>query len=147
MADLTIDVVGSRAEPYAAQPTLALRLALTETSGVAINAVALRVQIRIEPQRRLYSQAEEVRLLELFGETPRWGDSLKPFLWTHVSTTLGGFSGSVEEDLIVPCTYDFEVAAAKYLHSLDAGEVPLVLLFSGTVFSIAGSLRVEPVSW
>ena len=26
----------------------------------------------------------------------------------------------------MPCTYDFEVAAAKYLHSLGDGEIPLV---------------------
>jgi hypothetical protein len=44
----------------------------------------------------------------------------------------------------VPCTYDFEVSAAKYLHALGDGDVPLVLLFNGTVFSASG---VEPVPW
>ena len=33
---------------------------------------------------------------------------------------------STEVDLPVTCTYDFEVAAAKYLHALDDGEIPLV---------------------
>ena len=40
-------------------------------------------QIMIEPQRRRYDAAEEDRLFELFGETPRWGDTLRPFLWTQ----------------------------------------------------------------
>ena len=41
-----------------------------------------------------------------------------------------------------PCTYDFEVAAAKYLHSLEQGEIPLLLMFSGTVFA-KGEHRTE----
>ena len=49
--------------------------------------------------------------------------------------TVTGFTGATEIDLPVACTYDFEVAAAKYFHSLDGGEIPIVLLFSGTVFA------------
>ena len=45
--------------------------------------------------------AEEDRLVELFGETPRWGDTLRPFLWTHVGITVTGFTGSTEVDLPV----------------------------------------------
>ena len=71
--------------------------------------------------------------MELFGETPRWGDTLRPFLWTHVSLTVTGFTGRPRSTCPITCTYDFEVAAAKYLHALDDGEIPLVLLFSGTV--------------
>ena len=91
---------------------------------------------------------EEGRLVELFGETPRWGDTLRPFLWTHVATTVPGFTGATEIDLPSPCTYDFEVAAAKYLHALDDGEIPLVLLFSGTAFPAATTgFAAEPVAW
>ena len=77
--------------------------------------------MKIEPQRRHYDDAEEARLYELFGETPRWGDTLRPFLWTHVSAIVPGFDGATEIDLPIVCTYDFEVAAAKYLHALDDG--------------------------
>ena len=36
----------------------------------------------------------------------------------------------------MPCTYDMEVAGTKYLHALAPdGEIPLLLLFSGTMFS------------
>ena len=113
-----------------------------------MESIGLRCQIRIEPQRRRYTGAEEERLLELFGETPRWGDTLKPFLWTHVSTVVPGFTGSTIVDLPVPCSYDLEVAAAKYFHALEDGEIPTLFLFSGTVFvrSPAG-LRVQQVPW
>ena len=152
MTALTFEVLDARPEPYAALPTLMLRLRIAEPDGRKVQAIALRCQIRIEPQRRRYSRKEERQLYELFGDTPGWGDSLRPFLWTHVATTVSGFTGAIELDLPVPCTYDFEVAAAKYLHSLGDGEVPLLLLFSGVIFTrgTAGSgsgFTAEPVSW
>jgi hypothetical protein len=145
---LAFEVVDARPEAHAAVPTLMLRLRVSETDGGTVHALALRCQIRIEPQRRRYQPDEEERLYELFGETPRWGDSLRPFLWTHVATTIAGFTGSMEFDLPVECTYDFEVAAAKYMHSLSDGEIPLILLFSGTVFTRGErGFAAEPVSW
>jgi len=145
---LSVEVVSGRPDPYAAAPTLLLGLRLTRPVDQPVHVIVLKAQIRIEPQRRRYSPEEESRLLELFGEAPRWGDTLKPFLWTHVSTTVAAFTGSTELDLAVPCTYDFEVAAAKYLHGLGDGEIPIVLLFSGTIFGFTeGNLVVEPVSW
>lgn len=145
---LAISIVDARPERYAATPTLAFRMRLDDVAGEIFHSIALRCQIRIEPQRRRYSPAEEARLLELFGEAPRWGDTLKPFLWTHVSTVVPGFTGRSEADLPVPCSYDLEVAGAKYLHSLDDGEIPLVFLFSGTIFAkAADGLKVMPVSW
>ena len=50
--------------------------------------------------------------------------------------------------LSLPCSYDFDVAAHKYLYALRDGAVPLLLLFSGTVFRVAdGVMRIEPVPW
>jgi hypothetical protein len=144
MSDLDFEVLGVAPDPYAAAPTLIFKLGVTENTGQRVHSVSLRCQIRIEPQKRRYAAVEEERLLAIFGETPRWGDTLKPFLWTHASTMVAGFSDATEVDLPVPCTYDFEVAAAKYLHALGDGDVPLVLLFNGTVFSSNG---VEPVPW
>jgi len=145
---LAFDIVGADVEPYAAQPTLLLHLRLTETTGTPVHAVALRCQLKIEPQRRHYTDAEVSRLYELFGETPQWGDSLRPFLWTHIGITVPGFTGAADVELPVVCTYDFEVAAAKYLHALDDGTVPAVALFAGTVFSKDGAGFVaEPISW
>ena len=66
-----------------------------------VHAVALRCQIRIEPQRRRYDADETAALVELFGEPGQWADSLRPFPWTHVSTTMPSFTGRTEIDLPV----------------------------------------------
>jgi hypothetical protein len=148
MTDLAITVLSSRPDPYAAAPTLVLRLRIETAETEPVHAMILKAQVRIEPQRRRYSPEQAGRLLELFGESPRWGDSLRPFLWTHVATTVAEFTGSTEIDLSVPCSYDLEVAAARYLHSVGDGEVPIVLLFNGTIFSYRdGGLVVQPVPW
>jgi len=145
---VSFEVLDGRAEPYAAAPSLLLRLRITEEDGRAVHAIALRCQIRIEPQTRAYDEAESERLYELFGERPQWSQSLHPFTWAHVGTTVTAFTGSTEIDLAVPCSYDFEVAASKYLHALDDGEIPLALLFSGTVFPHAEQgFSAVPVSW
>ena len=52
------------------------------------------------------------------------------------------FTGSIEVDVPVPCTYDLEIAATSYFHALDEGDIPLVLLFSGTVFT-KGEQRIQ----
>jgi hypothetical protein len=147
--DIDLRAVGAKAVAHAAVPTLLFELDLAEKSERSIESIALRCQLRIEPQRRTYSRAEEQKLLDLFGETPRWGDTQKPFLWTHASTLVGAFRGKTRVELPVSCTYDLEVAAAKYLHALDAnGEIPLILLFSGTVFARGDSgLEALPLPW
>ncbi len=148
MSPVSFEIIGARVEAYAAVPTLALRLRIVAADGEAVHAMALRSQIMIEPKRRHYDPDEEGRLTELFGETPRWGDTLRPFLWTNVSMTVTGFTGATEVDLPITCTYDFEIASAKYMHSLDDGEIPIVVMFSGTVFGkSAAGLNAAPVSW
>ena len=148
MTDLVFDCVDAQPDRYAAVPTLQLKLRISETTGAQVHAIALRCQIRIEPQRRRYSPQEADGLLELFGEPPRWGDTLKPMQFATVSLMVPSFTGSTEIDLPVPCTYDFEVAASKYLHALGDGEVPLLLLFSGTVFTKGLSgFSVGQVPW
>ena len=50
-----------------------------------------------------------------------------------------GFAGTTEVALPLECTYDFEVTAAKYLHALRDGALPLQFLFSGTIFTSSPS--------
>ncbi len=148
MSPVSFQIIGARAELYAAVPTLMLRLRITSIDDLPIHALALRCQIMIEPQRRRYVAPEEDRLTELFGDTPRWGDTLRPFLWTNVGTTVTGFTGTTDVDLPIVCTYDFEIGSTKYMHALDDGEIPIVVLFSGTVFGTSGTgMRAVPVSW
>jgi hypothetical protein len=70
-------------------------------------------------------------------------------LWTHATLVVAPFQGATVADLLVPCTYDFEVAAAKYLAGCKDGEIPLELLFSGTVFYAGpgGALQINRISW
>jgi len=146
--DLSFLVTGARVEPHAAVPTLMFGLAIAARGAEPIESIALRCQIRIEPQRRAYGPAEADRLGELFGDPPRWGDTLKSFLWTHVATMVPGFTGETRIELPVPCSYDLEVAASKYLHGLDDGDIPTLFLFSGSVFVRAPTgLRVAQVPW
>jgi hypothetical protein len=148
VSDWSFEVVDARAEPYAAVPTLVFRLKIGSADDLPVHAIALRAQIRIEPQRRRYAPAEVDRLFELFGDAPQWADSLKPLLWTHTSLIVPAFDGRTEIDVPVACTYDFEVGAAKYLHALDEGDIPLIFLFSGTIFAKApNGFSVEQVPW
>jgi hypothetical protein len=148
MADLIFGCTGTTAERYAATPTLTFSLTITERSGVRVHAIALRCQIRIEPHRRRYSAAEAQRLHDLFGDPSRWAETVKPIQLATVTTTVPTFTAVIVTDLQVPCTYDLEVASARYLQGLDDGTIPLLLLFSGTVFVANGdSFSVELVPW
>jgi hypothetical protein len=148
VAELVFDCIGARADKYAVVPQMVVTLRITETSGTRVEAIALRVQMRIEPARRRYGNAEAERLNDLFGDTQRWADTLKPIQFTNVSIMVPGFDGSTEIDLPVPLTYDMEIGATRYFAGLDDGEVPLLLLFSGTIFSVAdGRMSVGQVPW
>lgn len=148
MTELSFDCVGARADRFAVVPSMMLTLRISETSGQRVEAIALRCQIRIEPARRRYSDAEAERLGDLFGETQRWAETLKPVQFTTVSIMVPAFSGSTELDLPIPLTYDMEIGSTRYFAGLEDGEVPLLLLFSGTVFGTRdGRLSVQQVPW
>ncbi len=148
MSDLRFQVIGARVEPYAVVPTLMLRIGIRDATGARIHAVGLKVQVQIESQRRHYDAAEEARLYELFGEPARWGDTLRTILWTHVGAMVPAFEGAIEIDLPLQCSYDFEVASAKYFHALDEGDIPLLLQFSGSVFAQTDNgIAFDQIAW
>jgi hypothetical protein len=148
MPELAFDCTGANVDRYAISPSMSLTLRIAETSGQKIEAIALRCQIRIEPTRRRYSDAEAERLNDLFGDTQRWADTLKPLQFTNVSVMVPGFTGSTEIDLPVMLSYDLEIGSTRYFAGLEDGEVPLLLLFSGTVFSsVDGRLQAQQVPW
>jgi hypothetical protein len=147
MTDLTFSCVSARPEPYGAGPTLLFRLRIEAPEGVRVHAAVLRCQLRIEPAQRRYAAAEVEMLGDLFGEPERWGTTLKPLQFAHASVAVSGFTGVTEIDLPVACTYDMEVASAKYFRALADGEIPLLLLFSGTVFTGEHGFTAEPVAW
>ena len=133
---------GSRPEPHAAGPALQLDLRVEDGTGRRVHAVALRVQIRIDPRPRRYTTEETARLTDLFGEPNRWGDTLQPLQLATVPVLTPSFTNSTTVAVNVPLSYDLDIAAARYLHGLDEGEIPLTLLFSGTMF-YAGDTGVQ----
>ena len=154
MPDLDFRVEGAEPERFSAEPLLLFKLRASEavaagSSPTPIHAVVLRCQLRIEPAKRTYDAPEKDRLFDLFGTPDRWGQTLRPMLWTHVNTTLRPFQGSTLVDLPVPCSADFSLAASKYFGALEAGDIPICFLFSGTVFHEAtdGALQVAQISW
>lgn len=149
MPDLDFKIAGAEPIPNAVAPTLAFKLHVTQKPPIVeIHSVALRCQLRLEPGRRRYSQQEQERLVDLFGEPHRWGQTVRSMLWTHASLMLPGFDEDLQTDLPIPCTFDFNVTATKYFDALGDGVVPTSFLFNGTIF-YAGDhgLQVHQISW
>ncbi len=150
MPDLNFQVEGAEAVTFSAAPQLAIKLRITNAPPEeSIHAVALRCQIQIDAPRRRYNPEEQASLHDLFGEPERWSRTLRSMLWTLTSTVVRPFTGNILSDLPVPCTYDFNVAATKYFYGLEDGDIPLTLLFSGTIFyeGEEGALQVTQIPW
>src|SRR6201988_2674663 len=150
MPELNFQIEGAKPVPHGASPLLAFELKVTNSgSERAIHTVVLRAQIQIEVTRRRYTPEEQAKLLDLFGEPGRWGQTLKNMLWTNAIVIVPGFKKETIVQLQVPCTFDFNVGATKYFHGLSEGDLPLNFLFSGTVFYADSNeqLQVAPISW
>jgi Family of unknown function (DUF6084) len=148
MTEVTFAVVDVVPQPYAVAPVLTAKVGVAAVGEEPVHAIVLRCQVRIEPLRRRYSDDEAAGLLDLFGPRERWSTTQRTFLWQHTSTTVTGFSGATQIELPLECTYDFEVAAAKYMHALRDGAIPLQFLFSGTVFTQGErGFAVQQVPW
>ncbi|WP_102142493.1 DUF6084 family protein [Mycobacterium hubeiense] len=148
MTEVTFAVLDIAPEPYAVTPILIARIGVAAVGDEPVHAIALRCQVRIEPVRRGYTDDEAAGLLDLFGPRERWSTTQHTFLWQHSTAMVPGFSGATQVELPLECTYDFEVAAAKYLHALRDGTVPLQFLFSGTIFVPgARGFAVQQVPW
>ncbi|SDH27318.1 DUF6084 family protein [Paraburkholderia phenazinium] len=167
MPDLAFTVERAEVAPYAAAPLLLFKLrivtnaattattnatttAATPPASEPVASITLQCQIQIEATRRRYVEAEQEGLQDLFGTPQRWGETLRTMLWTHTTVVVPPFEGECVIDLPVPCSYDFNVAATKYFHALEsAGEIPLMLQFSGTVFyrDADDALQVAPIPW
>ena len=148
MAEFSIECLEAVPERHGAAPTLLFRLRITELTGQRIHAIAMRCQMRFEPARRAYSDAEATLLLDVFGDRSRWSDTLKPMQFALASVMVPSFDGSVDVEVAVPVSYDLEVATGKYLHALTGAPVPMVMMFSGTVFGRSDQgFWVEQVPW
>jgi hypothetical protein len=147
--DLQFRVEEATVVPNAISPFLGLRLEIVNDGPEAIHTIVLRCQIQIEAARRHYGSEDEHGLRDLFGEPGRWSQTLRSMHWSNAQLVVPSFSGRIVTELQLPCTFDFNVAATKYFHALAGGDVPLLLLFSGSVFYEAADslLQVAPISW
>lgn len=146
--ELAFTVLGCEPLRHAVSPSLRFSLAI-DAHAASVRSVMLDVQIRIAATQRGYDAAEQAQLGDLFGEAHRWGSTLRSLLWTQSTLVVPPFDGTTVVDLPVPCTYDWDVSAVKYLAGLRDGEIPLELLFSGTVFyaGASGALQINRISW
>jgi uncharacterized protein DUF6084 len=147
--DLHFGVEAVVASPYAVGPTVAFRLAISRPDGGTIDSIALQVQLRISAGGRRYLPVERERLANLFGRGDQWSRSVGSLHWTNVTAIVPPFTGSSSVELPVGLTYDFEVSSAQYLQALEGGEVPVDLLFSGTMFyhDEDGLLQAAMIPW
>lgn len=146
MPDLTFRVTGAAA----ANGSVSLAIEIDDRApGANIESINLRCQIQIEAARRRYSPDEQSRLIHLFGEPERWGQTLRPMLWANVSTDVPAFTGATSVQINVPCSSDTREAPTRYFQSLDGGIVLITLLFSGMIFYRAsdGRRQVAPIPW
>jgi len=150
MPELHFQIEGAEAVPHAATPLIALKLRITNFPATeTIHAVTLRCQVQIEPAKRRYVPNEQEKLLDLFGTPERWARTVKPLLWMNTSIAVPRFTGELLVDLELPCTFDFNVAATKYFYALDSGDIPVAVMFSGTLFyeGSNGALQISQVPW
>jgi hypothetical protein len=150
MPDLNFRVMGVEPAARGLAPLLHFQLEVTNTPETElIQAVILQAQIQIQSGHRPYDDEEKEKLIDLFGTPDRWGQTLRNRLWTHANTTVRPFARTTEAVLPVQCTYDLNVLATKFFYALKEGEIPLLFLFSGTVFYVAsdGRLQIQQISW
>ena len=150
MPELDFKVTGIEPAAHGLTPLLNFTLEVAATPATqAIHSVILQAQIHIQATQRRYDPAEKKKLTDLFGPPDRWGDTLRARLWALTSTTVRPFTGATTATLTVPCSFDLNVAATKYFYALEEGEVPLLFLFSGTIFyeNDDGQLQVQQISW
>jgi Family of unknown function (DUF6084) len=146
---LDFEVRGAERVEHAAVPTVRFALCVRSVSGEQIRSVLLDVQVQIAARRRAYDDAARERLFELFGPPSAWGGTLRTLLWTRSTVVVPPFTGERVVDLDVTCTYDLEVAGARYFAALEDGEIPLEFLFSGSVFFAGhgGALQTARIPW
>lgn len=150
MPDLDFKILGLEPAAHGLVPLLNFKLEVTNSPATeTIHAVILQAQIQIQAMQRRYTPGEKEKLKDVFGNPERWGDTLRTKLWTIATTSVRPFTGRTTALLTVPCTYDLNVLATKFFYALEDGEVPLLFLFSGTIFYGAddGRLQVQQISW
>ena len=124
-------MLGVGARRHAALPALEFDVHVTEPTGRQVYVIALSAQIMIEPARRQYTRCgaraarRAVRPAGALGDhdaQPGLAPRRRARAQLHRRDHLHG---------PVPCTFDLEIAAAKYFNAVEDGLVPLAFNFNG----------------
>jgi uncharacterized protein DUF6084 len=142
---LAFRVAGAGPADSTAAPALSFALEIGATAPV--RSLMLDVQVRIAVRRRTYDAPTRERLREVLGDMHAGAHAPASLLWTRATLLVPAFGERTTAELIVPCTYDFDVASAKYLMALGDGAIPLDLLFAGTVFYGDDGLHAARIPW
>ncbi len=151
MPELRFEIDHAEPVRHALAPMLALTVKPSnQPASEQIQSIMLQYQVWIEPAGRQYDHEAQALLHDLFGEPNRWSRTVRSLLWTRGTVLVPPFVGHGSVDLDVPCTYDMNVAVAKYFHALEEGTVPLRVMFNGTVFYLpedgeTGSIQVSQI--
>lgn len=143
------EVVGARAEEHAASPTVVFSVRVREPSEREVYTIALSTRILVDPTGRGYDDPARESLYDLFGPPETMAASMQSLVWGQAAVLAPSFSGETTFDVPIVCTYDLEVATAKYFASLADGVAPLDFHFNGTIF-YAGEhdrLQIVHVPW
>lgn len=148
LPQLLFRVQDATALTSAAAPTVVFRLGVRRAGGGSIRSATVGVRIDIACARRIYDADTEARLVDLFGEPERWGTTLRALSWARSTVLVGGFEDATSVSVPVSLSYDFDVAAHRYLHALRDGEIPLDFMFDGSVlYEHEGRLQAAPIAW
>lgn len=127
----------------------AVRLTFAITNEIAdedVHGGALECGLRLEPALRSYSPEEEVRLVDVFGPQSGWREALRPRPWAHVSVDLPAFRSTATLEVLVPCSPGDGDATARYVESLDGGDIPIRVLYRGRVlFGLEEAPSMRPI--
>jgi hypothetical protein len=139
------EILGATWVPDTSAPMIRFDLRAGEPSGREVFTIALTAQINVDPALRSYDPETRERLVELFGEPDRWPATTHSFLWAHASCLVPSFVGETKFSLTVPCTYDLELAAARYFCGIRDGEIPLSFHFTGSILHRGPDGRVQVI--
>lgn len=150
MPDLKFTITAVQVKEFAIVPTLSFQLQIQNMlEKEEVYAAGLKCQIMIEAIKRTYNDSEKEKLIELFGPSFRWDETLRSFTWTIINIPVPRFTGQTNLEFTIACSEDQALAAGKYFHAIEDGIIPMAFLFSGTLFykDENSQLQVTLVPW
>ena len=125
-----LEVVGVAAAPNAAAPTLHFTLRGASPPAGRCTWSPSRPHTH-RPGAPLARRGDARAPGRSLRRAERWAATTTSIVLAQVDVLVPTFTDATEFTVPVPCNYDLEVAATKYLYALPDGQVPLSFHFSG----------------